>query len=184
MKAWYISNTYIFLEEKSILFASFLVEIFKSIFRIGESLNLLYLHFETLNGFSPFTWTELCDLWLIWADGKFSSQKHLMIVYIEQHKSSQEKTPHFNFFWNATFSDLSVTEMCWMAGTFQWQFSQLSLPIQSPFNNESVILFLRNQILNCLSLNYAEKNSQTVYKHTVIIIFAVLTLLVIVYWVD
>ena len=60
---------------------------------------------------------------------------------------TQEKNPHFSFCWNATFSDLSVTEMCGMAGTFQWQFSQLSLPIQSPFNHQSVILLLRNKIL-------------------------------------
>ena len=89
-----------------------------------------------------------------------------------------------SFCWNATFSDLSVTEMCWMAGTFQWQFSQLSLPIQSPFNHQSVILLLRNKNLNYLSLNFAEKNSQTVFKQTVILIFAVVTLLVIVCWGD
>ena len=96
----------------------------------------------------------------------------------------RKKNPHFSFCWNATFSDLSVIEMCWMAGTFQWQFSRLSLPIQSPFNHQSVILLLRNKNLNYLSLNYAEKNSQTEFKHTVIIIFAVLKLLVIVCWGD
>ena len=31
---------------------------------------------------------------------------------------SQEENPHFSFCWNATFSDNSVTEMCWMEGTF------------------------------------------------------------------
>ena len=46
--------------------------------------------------------------------------------------TSTGKKPTFQFL---LFSDLSVTEMCWMAGTFQWQCSQLSLPIQSPFNH-------------------------------------------------
>ena len=71
---------------------------------------------------------------------------------------------------------LSATEMCWMAGTFQWQFSQLSLPIQSPFNHQSVILLLRNKNFNYLSLNYAEKIARQ-YLSTLTLIFAVLTLL-------
>ena len=35
-----------------------------------------------------------------------------------------------------------------------------------------------------MSLNYAENNSQSAFKHTVILFFAVLTLLTMVYWAD
>ena len=74
--------------------------------------------------------------------------------------------------------------MFWLAGTFRWQFSQRSLPIHPHFNHQSVTLLLRNKNLNYMSLNFAEKNSQTVFKHSVILIFDVLMLLVFVYWVD
>lgn len=49
--------------------------------------------------------------------------------------------------------------------------------VDPPFNHQSVILFLRNKIFNYLSLDDAEKNSQMVFKHTAIFIFAFLTLL-------
>ena len=51
----------------------------------------------------------------------------------------------------------------------------MSLPMQSPFNHQSVILFLKHK-----SINYAVKDNQTIFKHTFILIFAVLTLLAIV----
>ena len=54
---------------------------------------------------------------------KYSSLEFSYLWLLLSFCSSQEKNPHFSFCWNATFSDLSVTEMCWMAGTFQWQFS-------------------------------------------------------------
>ena len=57
VKAWYIDNTYTrYISEgkNPSSLQVFCVEIFKSLFRIGESLNLLYLHFYTL-WFSPFT---------------------------------------------------------------------------------------------------------------------------------
>ena len=90
------------------------------------------------------------------------------------------KNPHFSFCWNATFSYLSLTEMCWMTDNFdnvRCQFSQLSI-------FQSVIIFLRNKNLNYLSLNYLEKISQAVFKHTAILIFVVLTVFAIMKSVD
>ena len=59
----------------------------------------------------------------------------------------------FHVHWIVTEIRLSVTEMCRMLGTLQWQFSQHSLTIQPSFNHQSVILFLSNRNFIQLSVN-------------------------------
>ena len=66
------------------------------------------------------------------------------------------------------FSDWNVLNGRHISVTIQLTF----IADQSPISN----FLLRNKNFNYLSLNYAEKNSQTVFKHTAILCFAILTL--------
>ena len=70
--------------------------------------------------------------------------------------------------WQVHFSDNSVNFHC--------RFSRLSITIQLfSFYEIKILLYV---------INYAEKNNQTVFKHNVILKFAVLTLLALVYLVN
>ena len=100
-----------------------------------------------------------------------------------------------SFVLNRKETHISVFAEIRLSATFQWlkctewqaHYSDNSvnfLAIQPHFSHHTVILLLRNIKFNYLSLNYAENNTQTVFKHTVILIVAVLTLLAIVYWVN